>query len=202
MKVVSVVAGGWSFREVNHYKIPGHIIAVNDSAVWLLKRPDEILSMDRLWTEKRWDKLEELGCRTHIRREALKNLPQWGNRPWCSAFECDINSTQVGLEAIPPRYNGGNSGQCAVARAYMLRPRTLYLFGFDMCRSPSGEAYWYAPYPWARVQGTAGKDPWVHQLHALATPFKDAGCEVINVSPHSRVTAFRKVSAKELGISA
>lgn len=199
--IVSVVAGGWSFREVNHYKIPGHVIAVNDAAVWLLSRPNEVLSMDRLWTEKRWEKLEELCVRTNIRREALKNVP-WQNRPWCGAFDCDINSSQFTFETIPPRYNGGNSGQCAVARAYVLRPSTLYLFGFDMCRGPRDEAYWYPPYPWARAQGTAGKDGWVRQLNAAAQQFKDMGTDVVNVSLTSRVTAFRKVSAKELGIAA
>lgn len=201
-EVISVIGGGWSMTEVDHMKIPGEKIAVNDALIHLRCRIDYVLSMDRLWTENRWPHLELLHRPTFVRPGCLKNIP----KPvpyWLNVFGCDINSTYFNDDTHI--LNGRNSGACAINLAFVLNPRKIYLFGFDMCRSPEGNAYWYPPYPWAAQHGDKGAtsvkryQEWVSDFAHYAQQFKQAGIEVVNVSKHSKILAFPQVSPEEVG---
>ena len=47
--VISILAGGWSFRGLDPKRLPGLTIGVNEAA--LLGETEITVSMDRLWTE-------------------------------------------------------------------------------------------------------------------------------------------------------
>lgn len=83
--IVSIIAGGWSLKGLQLHNAPGHVIGVNEAGVLL--DVDQIVSMDRLWTEHRWEKLRRLGKQTWLRRNCLLNIserPSWLNRsPSC-----------------------------------------------------------------------------------------------------------------------
>lgn len=188
-EVISIVGGGWSVRDIDLDRIPGAIVAVNDSAMYL-PRCDFIVSMDRMWTENRWPRLREMRRNTHLRRSAMQNIlgQKW---PWLSVFECDHESMEFTDQAGV--LNGTNSGMCAFNLAYQLRPKTIVLFGFDMCRNAKGEAYWYEPYPWAPGKTTTGKyAKWSAQFEAAKRSCARANIEVFNASPTSAIKTFRK----------
>lgn len=196
-EVVSVVAGGPSVRQIDLSRIPGTIIAINDSAIHL-PRVDIVVSMDRLWTENRFDRLRALMKPAHIRRAALKNIV--GRWPWLTAFDCDHTSIemsdQVGV------LNGTNSGMCGINLAYQMRPAQLFLFGFDMKRT-DGNAYWYPPYDWNPPGGTKdGKYvSWSKQFDGIARQCNIAGIDIAMVGD-SAVKLFRCVSAVEFNKAA
>lgn len=199
--VISVLGGGWSAATYDKSKLPGLIIGVNDSAV---RAPCEIaVSMDRLWTEHRWRWLQERLTQVrplrdaHIRRSALSNIAD--RPPWLHVFENDHMS--VDLTDEPGRLNGTNSGVCAINLAFQMRPRRVILFGFDMTRSPKGQAYWFPPYEWARPEGatSAGKyRAWASEFATIARQFEAEGIEVLNASLVSAISAFPKVDPRSL----
>lgn len=192
---VSIVAGGWSASLVDKGNLPGLVIGVNESAV--LVTCDIALSMDRLWTEARWAHLEERNAPAYIRLLALQNKPQ---RPdWLYVFDNDIHQTR--LSETPDILNGGNSGFCALNLAYTMRPRRIFLIGFDMSRGPNGEPYWHAPYPWARSGGATKPGHfarWIEQFTPAAAQCAEAGIEVLNVTTNSALTVFKRIQPKEL----
>ena len=211
LDTVSVVAGGWSFAEVDHSKLPGLVVAVNGAALHLRRRPEELVTMDRLWIEHSWSWLVQQHQREgaewimHARTSAIRIIdhkelaPQMG---WIRTFKC--NKTTMDLSNREGHLNGNNSGRCAINRAYQLHPRRVLLFGFDMCVSPQGRAYWYQHYAWAK--GATGSGPrtyreWAPQFRVAAKQMAKAGIEVLNVSPSSRIDAFKKVSADSLGLT-
>jgi hypothetical protein len=58
-------------------------------------------------------------------------------------FECDHTTTEFS-ENQSEKLNGTSSGTCGLNLGLPDASRmTLYMFGFDMCRSPKGEAYWH-----------------------------------------------------------
>jgi hypothetical protein len=192
---VSVVGGGWSVSEIDLMKIPGFIIAVNDS-FRKLPRFDAVVSMDRLWTENRWEELRKHETHTYIRRSAMKNIPK-GEYPWLHVFECDHESVQFSSQVHV--LNGSNSGVCALNKAYQMNPHYLYLFGFDMQRGPNGEPYWYEPYSW-RPEGATTKGKyreWAAQFDSIACQFEELGTEVYNVSSRSLIKSFNVVPPHE-----
>lgn len=194
-KTVSVLAGGWSVRGLDLARLPGHVVAVNDAGVRAPK-VDEIVSMDRLWTEYRWPDLCRLAKPTFLRAACLPNIL---DRPaWLTIYLCDWQSTA--LSGAQTMLNGTNSGLVALNRAFQLKPERVVLFGFDMGRSPKGQPYWYPTYPWRPKGGTSdGKyAEWAKQFEPAAQAFRKAGIEVLNASPASRIPAFPKVQPEKV----
>lgn len=195
---VCILAGGWSVRDICIKHLPGKVIAVNDAAIYA--KCDYIVSMDRLWSEYRWGKLKELNLPTFLRRSAVQNLnleaEGWSG---LSVFDCDNQSTF--LSSYENVLNGSNSGFCALNLAYKLKPKKIYLLGFDMSRGPKGETYWYPSYPWSGSKGgatSAGKyREWAKQFEGAARQFKELGIEVLNVTRKNPIEAFRKIQPQE-----
>ena len=200
-KDISIIGGGWSVANVDRARIPGLIIGVNDSAIHT--RCNIVVTMDRLWAEHRWQQLR-CGLRignpqqVWIRRAAAKNIPADEQERGCSLFECSHKSTE--FSEHQGTLNGTNSGMCAFNLAYQMRPERIWLFGFDMNRSPKGEAYWYPPYPWNPHGATKpGKyQEWAKQFDDAATKCKAAGVQVLNVSPTSSIDTFTKMDPRDL----
>jgi hypothetical protein len=187
-EVVSIVGGGWSVSEIDLSKIPGTIIAINDAAMHL-PRCHAIVSMDRLWTEHRWDTLRDLRVTTWLRRSAVQNIKDRA-QPWLRVFECDHESIEFSTD--PNRLNGTNSGTCGLNLAYLSRPRDLFLFGFDMQKGPKGEPYWYPPYEWRPIGATSSGTyaRWSKEFERVAQQFRAIGTRVTNVSSRSLIGAF------------
>lgn len=197
-ETVSVVAGGWSLLPLKDrlHRIPGYVIGVNDSGV-RLPNVDEIVSMDRLWTEYRWPDLRRLRLPTFLRAACLPNIAE--RPPWLNVYACDWQSTTP--SGMKGHLNGTNSGLVALNRARVLEPGRVILWGFDMGRCPkTGRAYWHDPYPWNPGGATSnGKyAEWARQFGAYAKSFAEAGIEVLNASPRSRIPAFPKVSPEKV----
>jgi hypothetical protein len=197
-ETISVVAGGWSLGAIADqlHRLPGYVIAVNDSGV-RLPRVDEIVSMDRLWTEYRWGDLCRLGKPTFLRAACLPNIK--ARPPWLQLYLCDWQSVEP--SGIKGMLNGTNSGLVALNRARVLEPDRVILWGFDMGRCPStGRTYWHEPYPWSpKGATTEGKyRAWAGQFDAMARSFAAAGIEVLNASPKSRIPAFTKVKPEKV----
>jgi hypothetical protein len=196
-ETISVLAGGWSVAEVAKelHRLPGYVIAVNDSGV-LAPNVDEVVSMDRLWTEYRWADLCRLRRPTWLRTACLPNIAE---RPlWLHIYGCDWQTNH--FSATKGCLNGTNSGLVALNRARQLEPKRVILFGFDMGRSASGATYWHKPYPWnPKGATTDGKyRAWAAQFAPAAENFKAAGIEVLNASPKSRIPTFKKVDARKV----
>lgn len=191
---ITVVAGGWSVRNIELSHLAGQVIAVNDSALHL-PRVDIVVSMDRLWTEHRWAWLLERAGPTWLRRSAVQNRDErWSG---LTIFECDHKATQFVPAVAGDTYqlNGTNSGLCALNLAWWLRPARLFLLGFDFNRGLRGEAHWFPAYDW-RPAGTSSRDyqQWAREISATREAFTAAGIEVFNVSPGSAVGGFKKIT--------
>lgn len=209
-EVVSVIGGGWSFAYVNHAKVPGKVICANEAGVLFKGEVAATVTMDRLWTENRWSRLCALKQLFYVRKGCLANIPkdERGQR-WVRPFD----NTNKPIQDVGPyafgefghTLNGDNSGVCALNLAYIERPTQLLMFGFDMCRHPNGNPYWYPPYSWvAKTGGTKPRkyETWAHEFNSIALAFARIGTEVLNVSEHSKIVSFRRVSPKQLGMEA
>lgn len=199
---ISVIGGGFSFLEVDQRKVPGYKIGCNDAALLMAGGVDDAVSMDRLWSENRWNTLCLRLKGTWLRRSAVQNI-DWADRErkWLRIFECDNES--VKFSETPDTLNGTNTGTCALNLAYLLRPRELFLFAFDMCKPATGSPYWYPPYPWAAPTGgtSNGKyKSWAAEFNSIALAFASIGTKVINVSSVSKITCFNRVSPKDIGV--
>src|SRR4029077_3462946 len=177
MKIVTLLAGGWSASQVDLAKLPGTVIAVNDAAYYA-PRWDLCVSMDRLWTENRWHLIEHsTSKRFWLRRCTMKNVSA-ENLAHVTLFDNDHKASV--LSDRSGTLNGTNSGLCALNLAFQMRPQRLILVGFDMALGPRGERHWFPDYPWKSGGGSkAGKlAEWAQQMHTAAAQLDQAGIEV------------------------
>ena len=165
---ITIVAGGWSASRFNLAKLPGQIIAVNDSARYL-PRCDIAISMDRLWAENRVEQIKRLGIPLWLRRSASRSIEDF---PLLTRFDNDHESTT--LSDAPGVLNGTHSGFCALNLAYQMKPRAIILIGFDMAHGPRGERHWFPDYPWKNGGGSS-----VGKLAEWATQFETAARQLL-----------------------
>jgi hypothetical protein len=156
-----------------------------------------------LWTENRWQRLMTLQRAAYLRDKALIHIQKASIPSWVWPFYCDEKTVKFSND-IMQGLNGTNSGVCALNLAYLMRPKMLYLFGFDMKRGPADKAYWHRPYEWAPDRGSTKDkkyEDWSRQFSIIAQQFKGIGTRVINVSGNTAVKAFEIKTPAQLGLS-
>lgn len=193
---ITIVAGGWSVKNVAIDRLCGLVIGVNDAAYHLPKPPDVAVSMDRLWTEHRWAWLMNRGGETWLRRSAVQNIDTQRalEEGWLHVFDCD--HTQDVFAQRADWLNGPNSGHCALNLAWHLRPERLFLLGFDMNRDKNGNAHWHPSHKWNPPTGATTNGTyraWAGRLRRASVAFASIGAEVFNVSPSSSIEVFPKM---------
>lgn len=200
-EIISIVSGGWSAGQVDLASIPGFVIGVNNAALHVPRR-DSAISMDRRWAEAYWPWAKAHGeagkLKLWLRPNNILNIPE---RPdWLKVYNCNHRSHLMSDE--PDTLNGTNSGGVALNLAYSLKPRMVYLFGFDYRPGPRGEWHWFETTGATNTVGAFTIHPgryagWAREFSDVALQFRLKGIEVLNVSAISTVTAFRKITPKE-----
>lgn len=198
-----VIAGGWSVSRTTVHDLHelGEVIGVNDAALWWVPKVDVAVTMDRLWFEHRWPLLKQRQVReVYVRTKCDCNVQRGDDDYWKTFTHWD----RPGLTAESGVLHGANSGICAINLAYqrMGEGDKLFLFGFDMCKGPKGEAYWYPPYPWQR-EPTAHSKPgyyrdWAKEFDAIAESLTRRGIKTYSVNRHTVLKQFPIVNVKEM----
>lgn len=199
LDVVSILSGGPSASQVDLRGCPGFVIGVNNAALHA-PRLDAAISMDRRWSEAFWEwfkqKNEARRLELYLRPNNVLNIIE---RPdWLHVYQCNHRTHIMSDE--PGVLNGTNSGGVALNLAYAMRPKSVYLFGFDYS-APNGHNHWFAKGETGRV----GDYPihanryrnWAREFDDVGRQFEARGIDVVNVSAISIVTAFRKIAPKE-----
>lgn len=209
-KIISIVAGGWSVRgegwDTNN--LPGHVIGINDAGI--LAKCNSIVSMDRLWTQGRKEKLETLQRRLYVRESVIRQT--WKIKDgetiphWVRPFKCDHTSMNISEDR--ERLDGTNSGMCGINLAFhraRSRPTSaVFLFGFDMRRGPNGEAHWYDDYEWSAGKGTVGSkfSSWAGQFSGIKKKFESINVQLINASKWSLIDSLPRLQLDQLELAA
>lgn len=112
----------------------------------------------------------------------MRNMFENIRKPWVFPFDCRHDTAEFGDYAC--MLNGPNSGHCALNLAYVMKPARINLVGFDMGRGPTGEAYWFEPYPWvSSVGATSNKryGEWAAHLDRGIRQCEAAGIAVVRL---------------------
>ncbi len=183
-EIINIIAAGTSVKEMDVKKIcsRAYTIGVNGSAI---HAPTHIgISMDRRWTEYYLD---------HIRGKPFwaRKCPEKWPELWL--FKCDETSDI--FSEVPGILNGKSSGHCALNLAYQMKPKKIYLFGFDYSAKP----YWYPAYPWVKYPTVSSRvvPEWLDSFTIAKRILDAAGTEVTIVGLESKLTQFKKISYKE-----
>lgn len=202
-----VIGGGWSagqFDALDDLVSYGHVIGVNDSG--LLVDCHEALTMDRLWFENRWPLLRQKVAYGHhmnmwVREKCDCNVER--KDPLLDDWRTFTHFNKPYPSTDPGTLHGGNSGTCAINLAFqrMQAGDNLFLIGFDMCRGPEDQPYWYKPYPWTKPEGATKKghfDKWARDMEAFKTYAVGHHLNVYNVSMRSQIKCFPKIKFPQM----
>lgn len=97
---------------------------------------------------------------------------------------------EIGIEWTDT--GGGNSGEGGLLFALSLRPRRVYLLGYDMKRGQNGEKHFFGDHPPHMPATSPATFPvWVSRMHALAAAVKAlGGPEIINWTRDTALECF------------
>lgn len=194
---IIIIAGGPSVRfyDVRRLEGLGFIIAVNDS---FLHAPfDAIVSMDGRWLFNRY---EEMRKRNLSLWASLKHFSKWCSAGWVwpgvELFK--VNPDGKGLSDSFEQLNADNSGYMALNVAYLLKPKNIFLYGFDLTHDSSAgdkAEHWYGCYPWRNVEKKPGLyQMWMPNHKQAAQQLALANINIYNVSPQSKIEVYPKMS--------
>jgi len=189
---ICIVAGGSSARGFDFRKIASSkIITVNDSFL-SVPRSDAVVSIDRNWINDR-------ACELIRYPGELFTLFRPGEaRPWTRCGQrCWTFRTEPGLsDSWAEVFSVGCSGSAAINVAYLMRPRSIGLIGFDY--DGSGR-HWFDDHKNNRTNRVNTWAMWADGFAAIIPQLAAAGIEVINYNPHSRITAFERRALDTIG---
>lgn len=188
---ICIVAGGPSARGFDFRKLAGsNIIAVNDA---FLSTPcNSVVSIDRHWIIDR-------ACELLRYTGELFTLYRPGEaRPWTRCGQrCWTFRTEPGLsDSWSEVFSVGCSGSAALNVAYLMRPRSIGLIGFDY--DGSGR-HWFDEHKNNRTNRVNTWAMWADGFAAMVPQLAAADIQVINYNPHSRITAFERRALDTIG---
>lgn len=188
---ICIVAGGPSARGFDFRKLAGsNIIAVNDA---FLSTPcNSVVSIDRNWISDR-------ACELIRFKGELFTLHRPGEaRPWTRCGQrCWTFRTEPGLSEVWAQVHSvGCSGSAALNIAYLMRPRSIGLIGFDY--DGSGR-HWFDDSKNKRMNLVPTWQMWADGFSAMVPQLDAFGIKVINFNPASRITAFERRPLDTIG---
>jgi len=123
--------------------------------------------------------------------------------PWAK-FLCRDNRKPFGITNIRKAIAwNGNSGAAAISVAANAGAKRIFLLGFDMCLDDTNATHFHNEYRKGQdrnIPKDEKKLPYQRHIRGFPTILADAmqrGIEIINVSPTSAITEFKKVSLSE-----
>jgi hypothetical protein len=93
-------------------------------------------------------------------------------------------------------HKGATSGYAALGIAVLKRARKIILLGFDYGVSGSRHHY-HESYPWHHRASDMSWKVWAEKYEVAASDCWSLGIEVLNASPSSCLTCFKKISLEE-----
>lgn len=194
-EVISVVACGPSALDCGAGSAPGYVIAVNGAFEFV--KHDAVISMDGRFAVNEVPRMFG-AVPIWLRDRAARKLDTTMCGPWWRQIRqfANVHTTTTFAENAPHpqtpwQLNGDHSGYCALNLAYSMRPRRVYLYGYDL-----GDAlgHFFGKYAW---HGEGSKNSpakfakWRTDMFAALRQFERAGIEVFNTNPHSAIKAFK-----------
>ncbi len=171
----------------------GYILAVKE-AIWDLPFADACFSLHMPWPRRREKELKALAVPLYL--AVPRGMSEKQYDPIIPQAIYIERGNEKHLSDDPKLIHaGGNSGFGALNLAYLKRPKTIYLFGFDYNRSGGH----YCPDRYENPDSHNARywenwgDNFINVKHQLAAK----GMTVINASPNSSIKAFPKVSIEQ-----
>ncbi len=192
---VFVLGGGPSLRGFDFSKLDGrNVLGCNEAFRIGYPTIQAMFFSDARWFVRVSRDLEKFGDRGGLivcHEEALR----FHNLPWLKTLrrkEYGLHKDAIGF--------GHNSGSSAINMALMLGAKRVLLLGYDCKRSEANHNNWHDYYkPYHKSAFVPPFDRFRHGMNMISKqlPSVFPGCEVINLTPDSALTAFPKAELEQ-----
>ena len=146
---------------------------------------------------------EAMDARTKLKICCSSTLPN-KNVVYGVRFVSKDRNHPVGISDKPGAVSWNlNSGTASISLAYQLGVSRIYLLGFDMKLDLNDRQHWHSHYTGGRKLSPKAKKalPFHRHLDGFAAVARDAqrlNIEIINVSPDSAISQFKKVALNDI----
>lgn len=185
---VFCVAGGPSLVGWDLSKLEGRtVVAVND-AVRHLPKATAAFSADRNWAMRRLSDLHGFQGQRYL-AVGYEHADNWIRNLYRARGD--------GLSINPDTVNVCSSGYGALNLAFLKGAKRIFLLGYDYTQ---GGQHWYPEQGTYALNGRFFNQ-WADKYATMLPQLREAGVQVVNANPASRISCFPKVSLSELNFS-
>lgn len=187
-----IVGGGPSLKGFDFGRLCGRtVVAVNDAAIHL-PFATALFSLDAIWIEKRRDLIETFPGERYLAVPEDRNLDTLPTATYLKRLRrCNGLTTDRSCISV----YSGNSGFGALNLAVHKESKRVILLGFDFCHA---RVHWHDGYEWSNSSNDQMYANWAQRFDEVAPQLRAMGVEVVNASPISKITAFRKIGLEEV----
>lgn len=190
---VFVIGGGTSVRSQNIEQLRGHRVVVINTSYEVAPFADLLFFADTRWWHAHREKLKSFKGMIATTSASLQSEPRLLRLRKVRPLEHD-----EGLHTTPGHVIIQRTGLQAVFNIlFHMRVKTIVLVGFDMQRDEQGKAHHHAPHEWDVKPGNRTWDIQMKQLAIMVEPLRQAGIEVLNASPNSRLAFWPRVTLED-----
>lgn len=126
------------------------------------------------WTQRSGTNLEEEAC----------------SRDYDLSWKPSRAADGLGRDSL---HQGHNSGYQALNLAYLLGARRIVLLGYDM-QMTGARAHFFGDHPAGCYAESNYRQDFLPAFPALARDLADEGIDVVNCTPHTALTCFRRAA--------
>jgi hypothetical protein len=200
-ETVAILASGPSMNRETAEAVRGkcRVIAVNNQGIDTLDSEtkqmvpafapwaDVLFAADAKWWHTYQDRaLKFAGLKVCVRP----------NLPWKEIYSLQ-QSKQITFDPNPKcLVGGGNSGYMALHLAVHFGAKRVLLCGYDMRDGLGKKRHWFGNHP-SKLNARGAYATWKTAFGRLAPVLQKMGVEVLNCTPQTALTCFRRVSLQE-----
>lgn len=185
---VFIVGGGPSVKEIDLDKLKGKkIIAVNN-AYKLFSELTAIYWADGSWADQHHKGLDQHSCQLRFHSRNKPKLDDKHKGPYgCTVLK---KTGDYGYDPEPHHVRGNNSGVQALNLIINMKPKRIFLLGFDM-RRIDNKTHWHDDHI-LQVPSDVYTDMFIPSINSLAEELKNYNTpDIINCSLYSAVRCFK-----------
>lgn len=172
----------------------GTVVAVKES-ILDLPFADACFGLDLHWMKRRHDLLADIARRMEVYLATVEHQENIQQTPIDGVTY--LRRLRSGGLSLDPYYiqSGGTSGYGALNLAVLKRAREIVLFGFDY----TSDHYCHERYPGQSTAHNSAHWPkWAECFRDVLPTLSKLGVNVINASPTSNLTVFKRFSLEEV----
>ena len=189
---VFIIGGGPSLKEIDISLLDNRLTVGINVAYKILKNPTALYWCDESWAASEYDFLSKINCFKFTGKHSADGFIKDNIKSVAGATVLK-RTGDFGIDPDCDHVRGNNSGAHVINLLANMKVSDIILLGFDG-KILNGKTHWHKGYN-LPMNNMIYSDMFTPSICSMATPLKNLGINIINLSTESAIDCFNKYNA-------